>query len=192
MTDIVCQAPGCTKPARQGGCCYAHYQRRRRYGDFDTVKKLPFGAQNWLREHVSESGNDCLIWPFARNSQGYGVVELNGRQTSLQHAMCTLAYGAAPTPKHQAAHSCGNGHLGCGNPNHLRWATATENAADTLIHGTRARGERQGSSKLSENAVREIRSLAGRTKQRDIAVAFGVSQGQVNRIVQRRQWAWVA
>lgn len=33
--------------------------------------------------------------------------------------MCELVYGKPPMPKHQAAHNCGKGNLGCINPKHL-------------------------------------------------------------------------
>lgn len=191
MTDLICAAPDCLKAAKQGGCCYAHYQRRRRYGDFDTVKRVPFAARNWLSQNVGHVGDECLIWPFAKSGKGYGVVQFEGRMTSVQFAMCTLAHGERPTVKHEAAHSCGNGRLGCANPRHLRWDTRKGNMADQIKHGTRVRGSLQGSSKLSDVDVRKIRERAARELQKSIAADFNVSQAQVGRIVRRAAWAWL-
>jgi hypothetical protein len=50
--------------------------------------------------------------------------------------MCQLAHGDPPTPDHIAAHSCGRGHEGCVNPNHLSWKTYSENELDKRVHGT--------------------------------------------------------
>lgn len=190
MTDL-CTVPECGSRAAQARLCWRHYQRKRRHGDVSVVKKEPGAAQRWLADHVAHSGEACLTWPFAKNPTGYGVVELRGRQTSVQFAMCTLAHGPAPSPDHQAAHSCGNGRKACANPRHLRWATRAENAADQLDHGTRARGERQGSSKLTEADVRNIRARAKTELQRDIAADYGVQPSQVSRIVRGAQWAWL-
>ena len=46
-----------------------------------------------------------------------------------------------------ACHSCGNEK--CINPDHLRWGTAKENAADKILHGT-------SGNKLNDNQVHEI------------------------------------
>lgn len=50
--------------------------------------------------------------------------------------MCQKAHGDPPSPKHDAAHSCGRGHEGCVNPNHLSWKTKKQNQADRITHGT--------------------------------------------------------
>jgi hypothetical protein len=135
-----------------------------------TSKGIPM---KWLMEHATYEGTDCLIWPFARNPDGYANM---GGERPIR-IMCRLAHGEASTKAHQAAHSCGNGKGGCVHPKHLRWATRKENALDSLHHGTRARGEKQGHAKLTENQVREIRRLynAGGISQSEIGRRFGVS-----------------
>src|SRR5690606_29105850 len=101
--------------------------------------------------------------------------------------------GPPPTVEHEAAHSCGKGHEGCVNPHHLRWATSTENKADTLIHGTRNRGERNRSAKLTDAKVYEIRRLlaAGMT-QTAIAAMFAVSLTTISKIAAGKIWGWLA
>jgi HNH endonuclease len=71
--------------------------------------------------------------------------------------MCELAYGPAPSPRHQVAHSCGKGHEGCVNPRHLRWATPKENSADMVLHGTALRGERAINVKLTTPEVHAVK-----------------------------------
>lgn len=138
----------------------------------------------WLREHVGYSGEDCLIWPFARN--GHGYANLGGKPAIK--IMCELAHGPAPTPKHETAHSCGKGAEGCISPVHLRWATRKENHADKKIHGTNCDGESNWRAVLTEADVVAIRSLVGRKSQSQIALQFGVSRGCVAGVIYRKNW----
>lgn len=119
--------------------CYGHDYRVRIYGDAlagGPIKFRPRTQTNyqWLKAHVGHAGTECLVWPFGRFSNGYGQVYIQGKNCVASREMCILAHGNPPTPSHEAAHRCGNGHLGCVNPQHLRWATAAENQADKLTH----------------------------------------------------------
>jgi hypothetical protein len=71
--------------------------------------------------------------------------------------MLLLASGPPIGPKQEAAHRCGNGHLGCIHPKHLRWATRQQNSDDKKLHGTILFGEKNPSAKLSADIVRKIR-----------------------------------
>jgi hypothetical protein len=102
--------------------------------------------------HVSYQGEDCLTWPFSRF--GYGTIY---GHKHAHRVMCELAYGPAPSPRHQVAHSCGKGHEGCVNPRHLRWATPKENSADMVLHGTALRGERAINVKLTTPEVHAVK-----------------------------------
>jgi len=73
----------------------------------------------WLKERVAYDGEECLIWPFSGNHQGYGHLGYFGKVVKAHRLMCILAHGEPPTPEHHAAHSCGRGHLGCVHPGHL-------------------------------------------------------------------------
>jgi hypothetical protein len=138
------------------------------------------------------TGDGCLTWPFAKDRDGYGQIRVNGRTVVVSRYVCELVNGPAPTPKHEAAHSCGNGDKGCIAPDHLDWKTPSENNADKLIHGTINRGERNGKAKLSEAAVREIIAMKGKEMQIKLAEKFGVSNKTVSDIHTGRKWAWLS
>lgn len=77
----------------------------------------------WLRAHTDYSHDWCLIWPFVSKLHGYGQFGYLGKNYYAHRFMCELAHGPAPSPLHEAAHSCGRGHEGCVNPQHLSWKT---------------------------------------------------------------------
>jgi hypothetical protein len=155
--------------------------KRRRHG----------AALEWLRSHVSEDGEGCLIWPFNRNNQGYGYLTAWGSRVLAHRLMCELAHGAPATGNLEAAHNCGGGRKGCCHPQHLEWKTTAENEADKLSHGTHNRGERNGQAKLTADDVRAIRRMAGAMTQEAIGRAFGVSRFLVSLILRRERWAWL-
>lgn len=187
----ICSVDGCDKPISKRQMCNAHYLRWYRHGDVHRKARADNGEPSkWLREHVAHEGSDCLIWPFAKGRDGRG--RLQGDVSPQAHrAMCILAHGAPPTPKHEAAHSCGKGRQGCVHPAHLRWATPVENAADRVEHCTETRGEDVWSSKLTQEDVRRIRSLKGHYNQKEIGAMFGVDAETVGNIHRRETWAWL-
>ena len=188
-----CSVELCGNDVKGHGLCNRHYKRWRKFGDTSVTLQSERGAgYKWLMDHVPFDGEHCLIWPFGRTSAGYGLTTNNDGQKVYAHRqMCHLAYGPPPSELHEAAHRCGKGHEGCVNPQHLRWATPVENAADTVIHGTEVRGSNVPQSKLVDNQVREIRSLKGLMSQSAIGAKFGVSQTLVCRIMRREVWAWL-
>lgn len=130
-----CKVDGCQKAAFGRGFCSMHYYRVIRNGSLSARRKARHGApEAWVRENSAHQGDDCLFWPFGSPRNGYGQVRISGVDMSASRFMCIVAHGA-PSPENlHAAHSCGHGHLGCVNPKHLRWATASENALDLQIH----------------------------------------------------------
>lgn len=198
MTELICSVDGCDKSAARKdngkrGMCQMHYVRVKKYGDPNMVKKVASPAKDWLRQHVSHFGEECLTWPFAIGADGYGRVhrDNNGSITTASHAMCEKAHGPKPSKRHEAAHTCGNGHEGCVNPRHLYWATPAENQADRVKHGTSNRGEQQHLTPLTREDVRRIRSLAGTVSVKSLAATFGVHQSSISKIIHRHTWAWL-
>src|SRR3990167_2955933 len=144
MTNLgVCSIEGCDKPFEARGYCIAHYRRWRRHGN-PTAGGTPWGEpeQYFLEIVLSFTSDECLLWPYHKGSNGYGMLWRDNRQQGVHRLACEAIHGPPPTPKHEAAHLCGKGHNGCCNPQHVRWATPAENCADALAHGTQARGER--------------------------------------------------
>ena len=187
----ICAVDGCNKVSDKKNFCNSHYLRFRRHGS-PTAGGTSMGAvEKWVADHVNHKGDACLIWPFAMLATGYGAMRFRGRNSDAHRTMCILAHGEPPTPKHEAAHSCGNGSGGCVNPHHLRWATRAENMEDRALHGSGNRGGTHYNAKLTEDDVRQIRAISSGLSQSEIAHQFGIDASHVSNIVSRKAWAWL-
>lgn len=187
-TDDCCSIEGCARKHYARGWCSSHYKKWLYQGDPNF--ELEGVAQKFLRETVlTYSGNECLIWPYSRSGSGYAQMNIDGKIRIVPRIVCEERHGPPPSPAHQAAHSCGKGEQGCVTRNHLDWKTPKGNAADKANHGTESRGERHGSSKLTEAAVREIR--ASNETLPVLASRFGVSQSNVSMVRNGKTWAWL-
>lgn len=189
---MLCAIDGCGRIARGRGWCGLHYKRWYKFGDPLKTAHATNGAPlKWLHETaLAYSGEHCLAWPFGK-SGGYGRIYVDGKATYAHRVICEAVHGPAPEGRNDAAHSCGNGHLGCVNPAHLSWKTRAGNQADRLRHGTDLRGERHYAAKLTEAAVREIRLLAPAHSINEIGRLYQVSPAAIHSIVNGENWGWL-
>lgn len=185
----ICSHPDCSKPVKARGLCSQHWYHDRFRQDWTPRKEATGVALKWLFEHINHESDECLIWPFNRTDKGYAVVRYEGRVQSVSRIVCEKVHGPPPEEWYHAAHSCGNGHLGCISQRHLSWKTPVANSNDRLGHGTVPLGSKCGSAKLTESEVRLIRDLEGRGTYAAIGRMFGVDGGTVRRIILRIDWS---
>ena len=143
-------------------------------------------SYRWLVKALAHDSDECLLWPFGCFDSGYPLVTKDHTPLRAHRELCRLAHGEPPTPRHEAAHSCGT--RGCMNRRHLRWATRKENEADKLKQGRPhgPRREMHGCHKLTEAEVLAIRACGG--SQSKTAAQYGVSQTTVWEIRNRKTW----
>lgn len=170
--ELICTAEDCKRKQAKASFCDMHYQRQRKRGSLRLTSTPRGQTLRWIKQHAQYTGDDCLTWPFAFYPSGYGQINFQGRPRNAHRVMCIVAHGEAPFDKADAAHSCGNGHLGCCNPKHLSWKTHAANMADCEIHGTVARGEKYPASKVSDADALKI--YKDSRSNADIAKAYGV------------------
>ncbi len=198
MCNKQCSVDGCQRDSLARGYCSTHYKRFRLHGS-PTGGREPRGDHAGSRRGyyndviLQYEGDECLIWPFRRRPDtGYASWGRSSKGTYLVSRMvCQTVFGPPPFENAEAAHSCGNGHLGCVTKRHLRWATPSENAGDKLLHGTDNRGERNTSAKLNAGEVMEIRRLSATYSQTALAEMFRVRQATISQIVARKRWSWL-
>lgn len=189
-----CMVEGCSLPVHAKGMCNIHYQRTKRNGDPAKTLKTPNGEVVRFFEDVvlAYEGAECLLWPYSTASNGYAQIWHDGKLRPVSRLVCEAKHGPAPTPEHEAAHSCGKGNLGCVTKGHLSWKTHIENEADKIEHGTAPRGTRNGQAKVTEADVLAIRSAAKRgVRQSSLVDQYGLSPASISFIVNRKNWAWL-
>jgi hypothetical protein len=140
----------------------------------------------WIKANISYAGDECLIWPFARNTNGYGLVGFNGKVYKAHRFMCAMIHGERPYPEYEARHSCGRGQQGCVTPNHLTWGTRSENGKDKRAHGTTP--HRKHRFKLTPEQVAEIRAARGSETLQATAERYGVSIANIHQILSGAIW----
>lgn len=180
-----CDVDGCEKKHFAKGYCNTHFLRWKRHGNPLAKVATPPGNARAFLISLPLQGHGCTIWPHSRDQNGYARIGAKRGETgSVCRIICERIYG--PRGKsYDAAHSCGNGHLGCVSPWHLEWKTRKENMADTLRHGTRLR-------KLTEDQVIRIRQLATEKTKQEIADEFGVTRQAIGWIIGGKGWLHVA
>lgn len=154
-------------------------------------------------EKVERRGPDeCWPWRRARDRHGYGQFQLAGRMEQAHRVAWTLLRGPIPDGQH-VLHRCDTPP--CVNPDHLFLGSQGDNVRDMTAKGRQARGDRHwmrlhpervargeqnGSAKLTADSVRAIREryAAGGLSLRRLAHTYGVSHTTIGEIVRGEKW----
>jgi hypothetical protein len=190
----LCSISDCTKRHYAKGLCEKHYDRRRRHGDplKCAYKRAGTGeARKLFEESTILETNECVVWKYGTNPDGYGYLRINNKHRFTHVLALERRLGIAPTGKPIVLHSCDNPP--CFNYRHLRYGTHLENVQDRVSRGRSPRGENHCESKLTEQQVREIRSMVKEKKysQSSIGKQFGVTQSLVWCIGSGKRWGWL-
>jgi len=159
--------------------------------DGDPLKGKTFhgAGLDWINSILQTEDEDCQIWPFAKNDNGYARITIEGKQLLVHRIVCEKVNGPSTKEKPLALHSCGNGHLGCASPKHLRWGDHQQNAKDAESHGIHQKGSRNNQAKLTQDQVEEIRKKSSEgIKDQELADQFSVHRVTINRIKNRKIW----
>lgn len=126
----------------------------------------------------------CWPWVGQIASHGYGVFTV-GRERVRAHRFAWVAARGPIPAGHEVCHRCDN--KACVNPDHLFTGSHRDNMLDAVRKG---RKRAWGVQKLDASRVLEIRARAAAgILHRCIAVDFGISEGTVSQIVNRKTWA---
>lgn len=153
-----------------------HIPRWRRYIDADTVADV-------LRAKTVLSVTGCLEWTAARISTGYGAFSFRGVFMLAHRAAYESSIGPIPDGM-VVRHRCDNPR--CCNPEHLQLGTDQDNKDDCVSKKRHYFGERHHWAKLTESQVHEIRASESRNK--DIAIKFGIDPSAVSLIKRNINW----
>lgn len=137
---------------------------------------------DWIKQHSNYQGDDCIKYPLHGGDKSWSL-EYRGKQVRAARVMCIEANGEPPSDDvhaFHAAHSCGNGNIGCLNPNHLSWKTPKENQADRLIHGTDLLGNKNpmfGRKRIHSKETRAKMSVTRLIKSQQKTTNLGTNNG---------------
>lgn len=121
---------------------------------------------------------------------GYYSVKISVGNRALTKAVHPLVCAAFHGPKPEGMLVAHNNGISTDNrKDNLRWDTVKANHADKARHGTLLKGERNGSAKLTEEAVRAIK--ASDENKHVLAARFGVSEAAIRFIREGRRWAHI-
>ena len=139
---------------------------------------------------VPESG--CWLWLGCTDGKGYGMATLRRISTRAHRLAWEEDFGAIPKGL-QVLHKCDTPR--CVNTAHLFLGTNADNVADKMAKGREAkgrvigdkmRGERQGSSKLTESMAIQIKA----SSERGVVLSkkYGVCQSVISQIKSGKLW----
>jgi len=114
-----------------------------------------------------------------------------GKFTNISLHSLILEAFIGPRPKGMCARHCPDSDPTNNAITNLRWGTHGQNADDRDRDGNTARGLSNGNSKLSEEAVHEIREASGKGYIQEMCRKFGVSRQVVWKIRTRRTWTHI-
>lgn len=188
-----CKVDQCEDKHRTKGYCKFHYQRFRKHGDPHTVltpigpkAKYPTMRKRFDNSYEMVTQTGCWIWTGYLNTAGYGGITWKNKayaahRYSYEQFISSIPAGLC------VLHKCDTPQ--CVNPNHLFLGSSIDNVADKMSKGRQAKGQIQGSSKLTVDKVAEIRKSKETYKQ--IANKYEVGVSTINKIRARITWRHV-
>lgn len=132
----------------------------------------------------------CILWPFAQNGGGYGMLCVDKKRMGAYRYVCFLKHGECPSHLRDAAHTCGI-RL-CVNGKHIRWTTRADNRKDCIAHGTANRGHKHGKVKITEAQVYALRRAHDqRANVSALGRLFGLGHSAADQAARRITWKWL-
>jgi hypothetical protein len=152
----------------------------------------PISIETRFLRHVGlPEENGCILWTGAlTRAGGYGTLGEGGtsrRMIGAHRYAWERVNGAVPDGLF-VLHRCDNPR--CVNVAHLWLGTAADNSADMVAKGRNPRGEKVVGAKLTDDAVRRIRSCPGKSTFA-LARQFHVAEATIYAVRKGLTWRHV-
>lgn len=147
------------------------------------MKKTTF--ERWLEKVDMKGPDDCWEWLAAKDSQGYGQIKSNKKDTRAhRYAYEHYKNNGHPVPSNlHVCHHCDN--RGCVNPSHLFLGTAKDNTQDMIRKGRHRFPKKP--KKHTDDEVIKIRSDYGSgLSQKEVAELNNTNRQAVWKIIHHK------
>ena len=140
--------------------------------------------------YVDQQKEGCWEWKSWFMRVGYGCFDARKKKYGAHRVSYFLRIGPIPDGM-CVCHHCDNRK--CVRPDHLFLGTKKDNTKDMISKKRGLVGELNGSAKLTEGDVRQIRRQfsVGDTTKRDLARNYGVTEMAVTCLLSRKTWGHV-
>lgn len=137
--------------------------------------------------HINpQNEDDCWNWQGCMGLSGYGAFCYQRRNIGAHRASYEIHYGPIPSGL-VVMHTCDNTF--CVNPKHLRLGTQADNARDCQRKCRNARGEKSGTTRLTNEDIFMIRRLRhSKLTQRQIAEIYNIRPLTISKIQTGKAW----
>lgn len=146
--------------------------------------------QRFWKKVDKKSDNECWNWTGSCFKFGYGQIRIKNKMIKAHRFSWEIHFGKIPDDKPCVLHHCDNPK--CVNPSHLWSGTYKDNTKDMINkdRANKAKGENIGTSKLTENQVKQIKLLYSQKKltQVQISKIFNVSRETISHIYTNKIW----
>ena len=144
-----------------------------------------------IKEHGDK--DECLLWPFAKNKDGYGYVWNGKSNCRINRLSLEYKLNRPITFKLLACHTCHTRH--CFAQAHLYEGTSKQNRFDMIADETIPiqTGDKNNNAIIDDTKALEIREkyATGLFFQRELANEYNVSQRLISKIIRRELWSHI-
>lgn len=139
--------------------------------------------------NFNNSGEVKNLSPIIRKGYLYvNLSQLNKVRKFNIHRLVASAF--IPNPKSHLYVNHIDGVKLNNKSENLEWVSLKENERHAVLNGLKAKGERHGMSKLTQNEVSQIRHLAklGQFRRSYLAEKYKVTTEMIGRIINNKNW----
>jgi len=161
--------------------------------EYEGLYKVSSHGRVWSYPKKGKGGHNGKMLSAGKDTNGYLKILLlkdKKRKTITIHRLVASAF--IPNPNNYPIILHGDDNTANNYYKNLSWGTNKMNSEDMINKGraNKARGEKHGLAKLTEQQVLEIRAkYTGKYgEQKQLAIEYNIKHPAISEIISRKQW----